>query len=459
MNESSKSNNINLDSIKSTVNQIAKQYEIIKWDLGAIYSNDLSVQVDQGQAKQLKGSQKSTLTIRVWNSSNLLGITTTSDLTTSGIKKAFKKAFEASNYANDNETVNFSSEANSPLPPKINSLSKSIGIYKLLEKLIKAEKQLIDSHEFIDSVPYNGLSEAKVERIYLNSDGSIRQMEITQASLYLYAKGQEVGKKPRSGGAVRIATGINDIDFNGCIQESSNKILSHMHYAPVPTSKYLVCFTPEAFLDLIGAFSNIFNARSILDGISLSTKESIGTNISVPFLSLSDEALHKDNIGVFTFDGEGTPKKNIQLIKNGVLINLLHSEATARQFNVKPTGHGSLGAKASVIPDWFVINKTNETTCNYNHLDISNYKGKYILIESLNALHAGVKASQGSFSLPFDGWIVESGKRSSIDAATVAGGIKEVLLNIIQVEDSQITTHQGVCPHVWVDNLSITGEA
>ena len=81
------------------------------------------------------------------------------------------------------------------------------------------------------------------------------------------------------------------------------------------------------------------------------------------------------------------------------------------------------------------------------------------MIESLNALHAGVKASQGSFSLPFDGWLVNGGERISVEAATVAGDIRELLRSIVQLEADAIVTHEGVCPHVWVDGLAITGEA
>ena len=29
---------------------------------------------------------------------------------------------------------------------------------------------------------------------------------------------------------------------------------------------------------------------------------------------------------------------------------------------------------------------------------------------------------------------------------------------VVQIEDDQEITHQGVAPHIWVDQLSITGE-
>ena len=80
-------------------------------------------------------------------------------------------------------------------------------------------------------------------------------------------------------------------------------------------------------------------------------------------------------------------------------------------------------------------------------------------MESLNALHAGVKASQGAFSLPFDGWLVNNGERTSIEAATIAGDIRDVLKSIVQIERTPVVTHEGVCPHIWVDGLAITGDA
>jgi PmbA protein len=141
------------------------------------------------------------------------------------------------------------------------------------------------------------------------------------------------------------------------------------------------------------------------------------------------------------------------------LTNLLHSEATARKFGVKPTGHAGLGAKVSVSPDWLVVSNSDSDFDKDEYLNVKNTLKEYILIDELSAIHSGVKASQGSFSLPFDGWIVNDGKRISIEAATVAGDILKVLKNIVKIEKEQIVTHQGISPHVWVENISITGEA
>ncbi|MFS8824197.1 metallopeptidase TldD-related protein, partial [Synechococcus sp. R6-6] len=65
---------------------------------------------------------------------------------------------------------------------------------------------------------------------------------------------------------------------------------------------------------------------------------------------------------------------------------------------------------------------------------------------------------QGSFSLPFQGWWVRQGERISIEAATVAGDFLELLKSIFYVEPEPQVTPGGLCPRIWVADLSITGQ-
>ena len=57
---------------------------------------------------------------------------------------------------------------------------------------------------------------------------------------------------------------------------------------------------------------------AVLDGVSLSQQDDLGSRIAVPFLSLHDDGLHPDNIGAAPFDGEGTPTQRLSLIEGGV---------------------------------------------------------------------------------------------------------------------------------------------
>ena len=85
------------------LSKYGNEFNITKWDLGASSSNDLSVQVQKGEPKQLKASQRNSITLRVWDSENKVGITSTSDLTNEGIKKAIKIAIESRKFGNKDE--------------------------------------------------------------------------------------------------------------------------------------------------------------------------------------------------------------------------------------------------------------------------------------------------------------------------------------------------------------------
>ena len=187
---------MDLKEITKFITISAESLNIKKWDFGASYSKDFSVQVDKGTAKQLKASQKQVLTLRVWNNKNLVGITTTSDLSENGLKKALYQANIASDYGNKNELTDFSPLAKDPIKKLKATRRSPVGIKKLLNTLKIAENKLLNKHAAIKTIPYNGLSESFFKRIYANSDGAERSYEKSQAAIYLYARAEENNKKP-----------------------------------------------------------------------------------------------------------------------------------------------------------------------------------------------------------------------------------------------------------------------
>ncbi|MFN9630566.1 MAG: TldD/PmbA family protein [Cyanobacteriota bacterium] len=453
------------EALGARLAQLAAAAGIQQWDLGASCSTDLSVQVDRGEPKQMKGAERRAVTVRVWNDQGLVGITSTSDLSEAGLARAMEGAHQASAFGNPDDIPAFSPLAQQPLQPREQPPAQAVSILDLLARLKDAERDLLSRHAAITTVPYNGLAQRGSERLYLNSEGARRHQRLHTASLYLYARAEETGRKPRSSGAVRLAHGVEGLDVAGCVEEAAQRTISHLAYAPITTGRYTCVFSPEAFLDLIGAFSSLFNARAVLDGVSLSRRDSLGDTLAVPFFTLVDNALHPANIGAPLFDGEGTPTGPLTLVEGGVLRHFLHSEATARAFGALPTGHAGMGAKVSVSPDWLEIGPTPGQPAGEEGLDRwaaggrRAGEGPLVVIDSLSALHAGVKASQGAFSLPFDGWLMRDGEAISIESATVAGDIRTVLMSLVGFEGAGKVTPSGLCPWVWVEGLTITGDA
>ncbi len=444
----------NINELASYTQETAHQLGIKKFDIYGSSVDETSVQVDQGEPRQVKASNRSSVTVRVWNEDNTVGVTSTTDVDPKGMELALKTAYEASFFGVKENVPDFSPEATVPIPNQSKETAPQAPVSELIDILIKAEKELLDAHPAIKGVPYNGLAQRDLDRFYLNSEGAIRNEARSIASIYLYTKTEEEGKKPRSAGAFQISRNLEKLAIQDCLKEAAEKTISHLNYEKIKSGKYRVVFSPEAFLSLLGAFSNLYNAQSILDKQSLSTPESLGTQIASPLLSVCDDALHPDNMGAETFDGEGTPTRRVPLITNGVLSSFLHSAGTAKRMNAQPTGNANIGAKVSVSPHFYHVFEGSPAEQEYSLADAENV----ILIDDLQALHAGVKALQGSFSLPFDGWLLNKGQRTSIESATVAGDFLELLKSIIFVEKEAELTPGGVCPRVWVDGLSITGE-
>jgi PmbA protein len=442
-------------TIAATAQSAASKLNIQKYDIYGYASDEISVQVKDGAPDELKAAQQSAVTVRVWNEQNTIGITSTTDVDPTGLELALKTAYEASFFGVKENVPDFSPEATAPIAATNHPKEAQASVDDLLKTLATAEAAVLKAHAAVESVPYNGLEQNDVNRFYLNSAGAIRQDSYAVSSMYLYAQAEEAGKKPRSAMAVRVSNGLAELDVNGCIAETSEKIVSHLNYDKIKTGKYRVVFSPQAILKLVRAFGNMYNAQSVLDKQSLSTVESIGQPIASPLLCLNDDALHPEHVGANTFDGEGTPTRKTPLIQNGVLTNFLHSAGTAKRMNTSPTGNANMGAKVTVSSNFFHIFASDvQPEQTYSLADADNV----ILIDDLQALHAGVQALQGSFSLPFDGWLIQAGKRTSVESATVAGDIREVLKSIVYVDPKTEFTGSGVAPYVWVDSLSVTGE-
>ncbi len=444
-----------IQTIAQQAEAIAHKLSIQKYDIYGSSVDETSVQVDKGEPKQVKASNRSSVIVRVWNDQNQIGVTSTTDVDETGLELALKTAFEASAFGVKENAPDFSPKAKAPTVKVDFQKAEPAPVPKLIETLVGAEKGVLDAHEAIASVPYNGIAQREIERFYLNSEGAQRSEERSYASIYLYGKTEQEGRKPRAAGAMRFKNSLAQLDVEGCTKETAEKTISHLDYEKIASGKYPVVFSAEAFLSLLSAFSNMYNAQSILDNRSLSTADSLGTQVASPLLSVYDDELHPENVSAETFDGEGTPTHRLALIEKGILKNFLHSAGTAKRMNAEPTGHASIGAKVSIGLNYLVV-EAGESADEQYQLDKAD---GIVLIDDLQALHAGVNALQGSFSLPFDGWLIKDGKRISVESATVAGDFREVLKNIQYIEPEAEVTTGGICPRVWVSELSITGEA
>ena len=134
------------DQLQGQLQTLASQHGISQWDLGATSSSDVSVQVDRGEPKQLKGSQRSAVTVRVWNSEGRVGITSSTDLSVEGLELALKGAAAASAFGDLQEPPGLSCRSTEALQPVERPIREPQPIQTMLNTLLEAERQLLDRH-------------------------------------------------------------------------------------------------------------------------------------------------------------------------------------------------------------------------------------------------------------------------------------------------------------------------
>jgi len=116
----------------------------------------------------------------------------------------------------------------------------------------------------------------------------------------------------------------------------------------IPPGKYTVILEPAAVLDIVGFGFFDFGGLAILDQRSFLNNR-ISTKLFGENIAIWDDVAHPLQSGS-PFDGEGVPRKKVQLVEKGVVKRLVYSRGSAERMkkseyagNVGPieaTGHG-----------------------------------------------------------------------------------------------------------------------
>lgn len=131
---------------------------------------------------------------------------------------------------------------------------------------------------------------------------------------------------------------LPDLHTDAMAQSAAQKAIASANPKEIDPGKYTVILEPSAVLDLLIFLWWDFAATSHKDKLSCFLdqigKKILGTNINI-----TDDVFHPLQAGAF-FDGEGIDRQRVELVKNGVIENLVYGRRTAQHFKTNATGHG-----------------------------------------------------------------------------------------------------------------------
>ena len=132
-----------------------------------------------------------------------------------------------------------------------------------------------------------------------------------------------------------------DLDAPKTIGEiAANRAVSRLNPKKVKSNSVPIIFDPRVSGSLLSLFTGGISGQAVARGTSF-LKDKMEKNIFKKDIQIIDDPHVLRGPGSRTFDGEGVESKKIKLVENGVLKSWLLSSQSARQLNLKTTGHSS----------------------------------------------------------------------------------------------------------------------
>lgn len=347
--------------------------------------------------------------------------------------------------------------------PRLVSLSEKIAV-------IKKYCQIIDEY----GEPIN-LSRARyLEKIsmitFANSEGSFIVQEKCDLQMVISA----MASQGEIAEIDYLATGSNDdINFIYGLEDEIKKICQNVvALLSAPRIKggiYTVILDPTmAGVFVHEAFGHLSEADELADNEKLKEVMRLGRKFGLGNLNIYDEPYPRMR-GSSKYDDEGVLCQKTYLIKEGKLINRLHSRETAGKLHEKPTGNArAISYKHPPIPRMrTTVIEGGDVSFDEMIKDIK--EGVYMLKPS------GGKTNGENFTFTSNyGYQITDGKLGKlVKGVTLSGNVFTTLKNIDMIgDDEMVKNYSGGCgkagqnglpttegsPHIRIQNVTIGGE-
>jgi predicted Zn-dependent protease len=155
------------------------------------------------------------------------------------------------------------------------------------------------------------------------------------------------GNAPADGVARMASARLADLDGAVLGARAAAKARAGVDPVEIPPGPYPVVLEPAASADLVFLLAvEGFNGRAVTDGTSFAE---VGAAQFDPSVSMVDDATTPGAIGL-PFDADGTPKRRLELVRDGTTVAVAHDRRTAAQAGTTSTGHGIGAASFGAFP-------------------------------------------------------------------------------------------------------------
>jgi predicted Zn-dependent protease len=151
-----------------------------------------------------------------------------------------------------------------------------------------------------------------------------------------------IARTGTSDGAARAASvRLVDLDGSDAGSEATRLARDAADATDLERGTYEVVLSPSCVVNVLSFLAIYgFNGRAVEEGRSFAR---IGEAQFDPAVTVADDVAHPHAVGI-GFDAEGTPKRRLELVRDGVTSGLVHDRRTAKALGAESTGNAIAGA-------------------------------------------------------------------------------------------------------------------
>lgn len=235
--------------------------------------------------------------------------------------------------------------------------------------------------------------------------------------------------------------------------EAARRTLRRVGARKIASTRVPVVFDAETARSLLDTLFDAVNGDAIYRQSSF-LEGKLGEKIAADSVTVVDDSTIPGGFGSSPFDGEGIPCRRTVVIENGVLKSYLLNTYTARKLGLETTGSASrsLAGNPGIGHGNFFLQKGTRSP---QQIIADIKQGLYVI----DLLGFGVNLVTGDYSRGATGIWIENGELTyPVEEITVAGNLKEMLSNIVEIGSDLEFRSSLACPTLRIDGMTIAGE-
>lgn len=433
----------------------ARQKGASEGDVMMVEGDSFFVTVRLGEVEKISQAQEKRLGLRLFFGKSS-ATASTSDISKASIERLIEGTCGRARYTAQDEYSGLpdSEKIARSLPDLdlFDEQARSLSLEERIDLALRAEKRALGYDPRIKNSEGAEFSNQSNRLIYANSHDFSGEYRGSSFFLSVVPVASENGSMQRDYWycARRKFSRLESPEAIG--EKAARRALRRLGARKVKTREVPVVFDPDISASLLRNLSSALSGYSLYKGASFLVGR-LESKVASELCTVIDDGLIPAGLGSKPFDGEGLPSRKKVVVEKGVLKSYLLDTYSGKKLGLASTGNAarSVGEPPGVAP-------TNFYLCAGTHgperIIASVEEGLYVT----ELIGFGVNLVTGDYSRGASGIWIEKGQLSyPVEEVTIAGNLKEMLLNIEMVGSDLEMRDRISAPTIKISRMTVAG--